>query len=74
MNKLEFIRGLVRPFISVSFVMMIGWLAYKGEVTADQVLGIGSVIFAFHFGEKAALKKPDRNETEISVPLDESTN
>ena len=56
---IEIIRGLVRPFISVSFVSMTGYLVYMGFIDAKEVLGITSIIVAFHFGERSALKKPD---------------
>ena len=53
------IRQLVRPFISVSFVLITAYLALAGKVDASEVLAITGIIVAFHFGERAALKKPD---------------
>jgi len=55
-NILTFIRGLVRPIISISFVFMCAYLALSGKIDAKDVLEITGIIVAFHFGEKAALK------------------
>jgi len=57
MDKLEFIRGIVRPIISISFVSMCAFLVVKGSIDAKDVLELTGIIVAFHFGEKAALKK-----------------
>ena len=55
-NALIFIRGLVRPIISISFVCMCGYLVLDGKIDAKDVLELTGIIVAFHFGEKAALK------------------
>lgn len=51
-------RHLVRPFISIAFVTVALVLALMGKVDAKEVLQITGIIVAFHFGERAALKKP----------------
>ena len=56
---IELIRGLVRPFISVVFVLTAVYLAVAGKVDAKEVITIVGMIVAFHFGERAAKK----NET-----------
>jgi len=55
-EKLEFIRGIVRPIISLSFVAIVGWMTYKEFVDPKDILAITGMIVAFHFGERAALK------------------
>ena len=52
------IQKLVRPFISVTFVLLTAYLAAMGKIPAKDVLYITGIIVAFHYGERAALKKP----------------
>lgn len=58
------VRKLVRPFISVSFVLMCAWLTYKGSIEAKEILTLTGIIVAFHFGERAALKQPKETTDE----------
>ena len=58
MQALDIIRGLVRPFIAVSFVSVTLYLAIVGKLEAREVLAITSIIAAFYFGERAGRKKP----------------
>jgi len=52
------IRKLVRPFMAVSFVAAAITLAMIGKIEAKEILSIASIIVAFYFGERSALKKP----------------
>ena len=60
MDKIDAIRRLVRPFISVCFVGTTVALAILGKVDPKDMLEITGIIVAFHFGERAALKKPEQ--------------
>jgi len=60
-NLLNFIRGTVRPFISVTLMLMLGFLVYNGKVEGKDILQLAGIIFAFHFAERS-LKKGDDNE------------
>ena len=59
MDKINAIRELVRPFISVCFVGTTVVLAILGRIEPKDILTVTGIIVAFHFGERAALKKPD---------------
>lgn len=54
------IRELIRPFISVSFILMTCFGAIKGAIDFKDILEVTGIIVAFHFGERAALKKPEQ--------------
>lgn len=54
----DIIRHLVRPFIAVAFVVMVGWLVYGGAIDPKDILAMLGLIIGFYFGERAALKKP----------------
>jgi len=58
---LDLIRGLVRPFISVSLICMLAYLVYFGQIESKDILYLTGIVVAFHFGERAALKKPEEN-------------
>lgn len=55
----ETIRGLVRPFISVTLVCLTVFLGIMGKVEAKDIMEITAIIVAFHFGERSALRKPN---------------
>jgi type IV secretory pathway VirB2 component (pilin) len=59
MKYIEIIRGLIRPFIAVSFVAVTLYMTYLGKLDAKEVLSITAMIVAFYFGERSALKKPE---------------
>lgn len=52
----DIVRGLVRPFISVSFTLATIALALTGSVEPREILTVTGVIVAFHFGERSARK------------------
>ena len=54
----EATRKLVRPFIAVAFVAMVGWLVYQGSIEPKDILAMLGLIIGFYFGERSALKKP----------------
>lgn len=56
MNKIDSLKALVRPFISISFTLVTLSLALTGEIDAKELLSITSIIVAFHFGERAGSK------------------
>lgn len=58
MTLIDFIKQLVRPIISLALVGTIIKLALMGDIDAENLLQIVGVVIAFHFGERAALKKP----------------
>jgi len=59
MDKINAIRGLIRPFISVCFVGTTVVLAILGKIEPKDILTVTSIIVSYHFGERAALKKPE---------------
>jgi len=65
---LDFIRGLVRPFIAVSFVSVTLYLAIIGRLNPKEVLAITGIIAAFYFGERAGLKKPNNESSQGNEP------
>jgi len=54
----ENIRKLIRPFITVSLVSTVVYLAIVGKIDPKELLGYTGIIIGYHFGERAALKKP----------------
>lgn len=60
MAKIEVIRGLIRPFISVVFVSTVCYLSLKGKIDASDILQLTGMIVAFHFGERSAAKKEEK--------------
>jgi len=59
---IEKVRLLIRPFISVVFVITTACLALTGMVDPNEILTITGLIIAFHFGERSALKDKDKKE------------
>jgi hypothetical protein len=53
---MEFIRGCVRPFISVMLMAMLGWLVINGKVEGKDILQLAGIIFAFYFAERGIKK------------------
>ena len=58
-GKLETIRGLMRPFVTVALVSTAIYLALKGKIEAEAVWAAVTFILGHYFGERAALKKPN---------------
>lgn len=48
------IKALIRPFISVAFVVATVILAVMRKIEAKDILSLTGIIVAFHFGERAA--------------------
>jgi len=57
MEKIETVRALVRPFISVFMILTFVYLAIVGKIPPKEVATIVGLVIAFHFGERAAAKK-----------------
>lgn len=57
-NRIETIRSLVRPYISIVLVSVVAYLGVKGKIVAKDILYLAAVIIAFHFGERKSLKRP----------------
>ena len=55
--NIETIRSIVRPFISVSFVLMTAYCVYKGQINGKDILTIMGILMAFYFGERSAKNK-----------------
>lgn len=53
------VKGLIRPFITVCFVVTVTILALLGKIESKEILQITGIIVAFYFAERAALKKPN---------------
>jgi len=51
------IKQLIRPFVSIAFVLTTVILALNGKIEAKEMLSYTGIIVAFHFGERSALKK-----------------
>ena len=60
--KIELIRGLVRPVISILLVGTVVFLSIKGKIDPKEIITIVGMIIAFHFGERAATKRQIRGE------------
>lgn len=56
--KVEIIRELMRPFVTVIFVLLVVYLTLTGKIDAKEILSIAGILIAFWFGERSALKKP----------------
>ena len=56
--SVETVRALVRPYISIVMITTIAYLGIIRAIEAKDILYLGSIIVAFHFGEKSALKQP----------------
>ena len=54
MDKIDAIKGLIRPFISVVFVSTVCYLSLKGKIEPGDILQLTGIIVAFHFGERSA--------------------
>lgn len=54
---MDFIRGCVRPFISVMLMLMLGWLVINGKVEGKDILQLAGIIFAFYFAERGMKKR-----------------
>ncbi len=54
----------IRPIIALSFVATTLILAYTGKIEAEKIYYITSIIVAFYFAERAALKKPGGDTVE----------
>jgi len=54
---LDYIRGCVRPFISVMLMIMLGWLVYQGKIEGKDILQLAGIIFAFYFAERGIKKQ-----------------
>lgn len=55
----EMVRGLVRPFISISLTSAVIYsLLFKTEISGS-LLQITGMVIAFHFGERSASKAND---------------
>jgi len=65
---LDFIRGLVRPFIAVSFVSVTLYLAIVGLLNPKEVLTITGIIAAFYFGERAGRKEANSGQAPGNEP------
>ena len=72
MKWLRIVRGLIRPFIAVSFVSVTLYLAIVGKLNPREVLSITAIIAAFYFAERAALKNPNSQSAQESEPEAES--
>lgn len=57
---METIRSLVRPFIAVAFVLMCGWLTYKGDAGVKEIFSIMGIVIAFYFQERGMMKAIDK--------------
>jgi hypothetical protein len=57
MEKLEILRGLVRPVISILLVLVACYLGIMGKIPPEQFITIVAMVISFHFGERAAKKK-----------------
>ena len=56
MNQL---KEFMRPFITFSFVITSVALVSFGKIDAKEFMTITSIIVAFYFGERSALKNPN---------------
>lgn len=57
-NYIEFIRGIVRPAITLLFTFVVVYLAIKGQIKPEQLLTIYATIMGFWFGARG--KKEDK--------------
>ncbi len=57
---IDVVRKLVRPFIAVTFTLATIWLTVIDKVSPEVISTATVAIMAFYFGERAALKSPDK--------------
>ena len=61
MTKLEFIRGIVRPVVTFSFVGATVYLSVIGKIDPKDMLGLTGIVIAFWFSDRKT-PKGDTNE------------
>ena len=57
---IEKAKKLVRPFITFFLMGTFSYLSVTGEIPPKEVVLLVAIIIAFYFGERSALKKPDK--------------
>ena len=53
-------KKLVRPFITFCLMGTFSYLSVTGKIPSKEVALLVAIIIAFYFGERSALKKPDK--------------
>lgn len=53
-------RSIVRPIISFCLIFTLSYLFISGGIEARELLILIGPIIGFYFGERSALKKPDK--------------
>jgi len=51
-TKVEAVRKLMRPFVTVALTVTIVYLAITGVLDPEKVFTLGSMVVAFHFGTR----------------------
>ena len=54
----------IRPILAVGFCGATIALTIMGKIEADKILTVSSMITAFYFGERSALKNPSNGTEE----------
>jgi len=62
-EKVEVIRGLMRPFLAVSLIIIYGYLAVKGKIPAEITYTNVTTIIAFYFAERS-----QKNQSKVETP------
>lgn len=53
MDKLDFIRGIVRPVVTFTFVGVAAYLAVVGKIDPKDILGLAGIVIAFWFSNRS---------------------
>ena len=56
-NYIEYIRALVRPFITVSLTIAILTLTFQGQIPGRDLLQVFLIVLGFYFGHRSGKKE-----------------
>ena len=56
-NYIEYIRALVRPFITVSLTIAILTLTSQGQIPGRDLLQVFLIVLGFYFGHRSGKKE-----------------
>jgi hypothetical protein len=56
---LNFIRGIIRPVITIGLLLMVGWFVYWKLIEPKEILAFFGLIVGFYFGERKAVKQEE---------------
>jgi len=63
MEKLELIRGLVRPIVALALILAVIGLACFGKVEAKEIVMLAGIAMAFYFSDRSQTKAAIQKES-----------